>query len=144
MFDFIALSIQQEEFPSPNNVGFEFSYFMFQWLKDVYLNFINGWKAESEQIENISKEMKSRLCLSYQTIEGIRIASKETSIKSVCIDFCLCECKLLNSLWRWTRNRVLRYFLAFTVKHHVENPWTLLDEPKPSLTCVQPKNSRGT
>ena len=54
---------------------------MFQWLKDVYLEFINSWKAGSEQIEIISKEMKSRLCLSYQTIEGIRITSKETLLK---------------------------------------------------------------
>ena len=58
---------------------------MFQWLKDVYLEFINSWKAESEQIEIISKEMKSRLCLSYQTIEGIRITSKETLLTSMSI-----------------------------------------------------------
>ena len=44
----------------------------------MYLEFTNSWKAESEQIEIISKEMKSRLCLSYQRIEGIRIKSKET------------------------------------------------------------------
>ena len=58
---------------------------MFQWLKDVYLEFINSWKAESEQIKIISKEMKSRLCLSYQTIEGIRITSKETLLKFMSI-----------------------------------------------------------
>ena len=58
---------------------------MFQWLKDVYLEFINSWKAKSEQIEIISKEMKSRLCLSYQTIEGIRITSKETLLTSMSI-----------------------------------------------------------
>ena len=58
---------------------------MFQWLKDVYLELINSWKAESEQIEIISKEMKSRLCLSYQTIEGIRITSKETLLTSMSI-----------------------------------------------------------
>ena len=58
---------------------------MFQWLKDMYLEFTNSWKAESEQIEIISKEMKSRLCLSYQTIEGIRITSKETLLTSMSI-----------------------------------------------------------
>ena len=51
----------------------------------MYLEFINSWKAESEQIEIISKEMKSRLCLSYQTIEGIRITSKETLLKFMSI-----------------------------------------------------------
>ena len=58
---------------------------MFQWLKNVYLEFINSWKVESEEIENISKEVKSRLCLSYQTIEGIRITRKETLLKFISI-----------------------------------------------------------
>ena len=58
---------------------------MFQWLKDLYLDFIDSWKAESEQIEILSTEMKSRLCLSYQTIEGIRITSKETLLKFMSI-----------------------------------------------------------
>ena len=56
---------------------------MLQWLKDVYLEFINSWKVESEQIENISKEVKSRLCLSYQMIEGIRITRKEALLKFI-------------------------------------------------------------
>ena len=38
---------------------------------------------ESEQIENISKEVKSRLCLGYQMIEGIRITRKETLLKFI-------------------------------------------------------------
>ena len=62
-----------------------FNCYDFILLLDVYFKFINIWKAESEQIEIISKEMKSRLCLSYQTIEGIRITSKETLLKFMSI-----------------------------------------------------------
>ena len=29
------------------------------------MDFLNSQKEEAEQIENISKEMRSRLCLSY-------------------------------------------------------------------------------
>jgi len=45
----------------------------FEWLKGTFLKYINDWKQETQDLPVLSKEMKNRLCLSHQTIEGIRI-----------------------------------------------------------------------
>jgi len=45
----------------------------FKWLKEDFLAFINNWKEETDNIPHLTQDMKSRLCLSYQTIEGLRI-----------------------------------------------------------------------
>lgn len=81
----LLYQFSRKNFPRQVSPVLNFFCFMFQWLKDMYLEFINSWKAKSEQIENISKEMKSRLYLSYQTIEGIRITSTETLLKFISV-----------------------------------------------------------
>ncbi|XP_047144721.2 uncharacterized protein LOC124818209 [Hydra vulgaris] len=45
----------------------------FEWLQNTYLKYINEWKAKAESNEGTPKEMKTKLCLSSQTIQVIRI-----------------------------------------------------------------------
>jgi len=46
----------------------------FGWLKDTFLEgYINRWQKQSLAIPELSKKEQNRLCLSSQTIEGLRI-----------------------------------------------------------------------
>ena len=58
---------------------------LFQWLIE-FIKFINEWKAETDQIPDLSQDLKSRLCISYQTIEGIRMTGIFLSFshKNIC------------------------------------------------------------
>ena len=38
--------------------------------------FINNWKQDKDNMLNLPKEIKNKFCLSFQTIEGIRITDK--------------------------------------------------------------------
>ena len=49
--------------------------FLLSGLLEEYLEFINSWKKEANEIQNLSQDMKGRLSISCQTIEGIRITS---------------------------------------------------------------------
>ncbi|XP_072042699.1 uncharacterized protein [Amphiura filiformis] len=44
-----------------------------QWLTDNFLNFLYEWQHESDGMDFLTKEEKKRLCLSPQTLEGLRI-----------------------------------------------------------------------
>ncbi|XP_065675289.1 uncharacterized protein LOC136091541 [Hydra vulgaris] len=46
----------------------------FKWLSKDFLGFLSEWEKESNSIPNLSKEEQSRLCLSKQTLEGLRIS----------------------------------------------------------------------
>jgi len=46
----------------------------FKWLKDVFLKgYIETWLQESMAVDLPTKDEKRRLCLSHQTIEGIKL-----------------------------------------------------------------------
>ena len=44
-----------------------------QWLEDTFLGFMNDWKNECDAKTDLPKDLRSRMCLSYQTIEGLSI-----------------------------------------------------------------------
>ena len=54
---------------------------IFQWLKEDFLEkYINQWQESSLAILQIPKDERHRLCLSHQTLDGIRITGKNTLI----------------------------------------------------------------
>ena len=48
----------------------------FQWLKNTFLKYINDWQHETKSDSNLPKELQAKRCLSYQTLEGIRMTGK--------------------------------------------------------------------
>ena len=47
--------------------------FFNQWLQDDFLDFLDSWEKESESLEKVTKEVKQRMCISRETLEGLRI-----------------------------------------------------------------------
>lgn len=47
-----------------------------KWMEDGFLGWLNGWELEVQAVPNLTKGEKSRLLLSYQTMEGLRITTK--------------------------------------------------------------------
>ena len=52
---------------------FLFKSMFIQWLDGTFLGFVNDWKHECDTKTDIPKDLRSRMCLSYQAIEGLRI-----------------------------------------------------------------------
>ena len=44
------------------------------------MGFLASWEMESESLENVPKDVKQKMCLSRETIEGLRITGKYLSI----------------------------------------------------------------
>eukprot|EP00111_Clytia_hemisphaerica_P019846 TCONS_00058509-protein len=45
----------------------------FGWLVTTFLKYLNDWEAHCYSIPNLTKIEQSKLCLSHQTLEGLRI-----------------------------------------------------------------------
>ena len=54
----------------------KYLFFLVSWLVNGFLGFINHWKEFTLGVPNMSKDDQNRLCLSIQTIEGIRISGE--------------------------------------------------------------------
>ncbi|XP_064619457.1 uncharacterized protein LOC135482905 [Lineus longissimus] len=49
----------------------------FKWLEEDFPHgFIDQWEAEAQAVPNLSKDQRNQLCLSRETLEGIRITVK--------------------------------------------------------------------
>lgn len=47
-----------------------------QWLTDTFINFLHDWQHEADKMDNLKADEKRRLCLSPQTLEGLRLTGK--------------------------------------------------------------------
>uniref|UniRef100_A0A7M6DPD0 Uncharacterized protein n=1 Tax=Clytia hemisphaerica TaxID=252671 RepID=A0A7M6DPD0_9CNID len=47
----------------------------FEWLENDFLEFLDKWEAESKDLD-LTKTEKGKLCLSKQTLQGLRITTK--------------------------------------------------------------------
>jgi len=45
----------------------------FEWLDKTFLGFLREWEEEGGQVAGLTKDEQNRLCLSKQTLEGLRI-----------------------------------------------------------------------
>ncbi|VDH96810.1 Hypothetical predicted protein [Mytilus galloprovincialis] len=48
----------------------------FKWLEEDFLKFLTKWEQEGENQADLSKKEKKQLCLSRETLEGLRITVK--------------------------------------------------------------------
>ena len=44
-----------------------------QWLKNDFLNYLDDWEDSANSQEDLSKSEQNRLCLSRETLEGLRM-----------------------------------------------------------------------
>jgi hypothetical protein len=44
-----------------------------QWLKHDFLSYLDDWEASSQAQEGLSQTEKNKLCISRETLEGLRI-----------------------------------------------------------------------
>ena len=48
-------------------------YIILQWLKHDFLGYLDEWEASSQAQEGLSQAEKNKLCISRETLEGLRI-----------------------------------------------------------------------
>ena len=49
-------------------------FFLFiQWLKHDFLSYLDEWEASSQAQDGLSQAEKNKLCISRETLEGLRI-----------------------------------------------------------------------
>ena len=48
----------------------------FQWLKNNFLGYLDGWEKEVSGRQGFTKAQQKRMCLSKETLEGLRITGK--------------------------------------------------------------------
>ena len=54
--------------------------FTSQWLRSTFLVYLDGWKKEIDALPGLEPKEKSRMLLSRETQEGLRITSKCTTL----------------------------------------------------------------
>ena len=52
---------------------------MIQWLKDDFLQYLDEWEASADSRIELTKSDRNRLCLSRETLEGLRMTGKVIS-----------------------------------------------------------------
>lgn len=45
-----------------------------QWLVDVFLHYLDEWEQEIGRIPGLEKKEQRKMCLSLETLEGLRIS----------------------------------------------------------------------
>ena len=48
----------------------------FSGLQKDFLDYLDGWEKEVSERQGVSKPEKKRMCLSRETLEGLRITGK--------------------------------------------------------------------
>lgn len=48
-------------------------YIVLQWLKHDFLSYLEEWEASSQTQVGLSQAEKSKLCISKETLEGLRM-----------------------------------------------------------------------
>ena len=44
-----------------------------QWLEHDFLDYLDEWEASAQAAENLSDAEKNKLCISRETLEGLRM-----------------------------------------------------------------------
>ena len=50
--------------------------FHIQWLSDVFLKYLEEWEQEVSSIPGLGKKEQRKMCLSLETLEGMRISGR--------------------------------------------------------------------
>lgn len=49
----------------------------FQWLQESFLGYLHEWQCSIDGREDFSKGQKNMMCLSKETLDGLKITGKE-------------------------------------------------------------------
>lgn len=108
---------------------------LFQWLLDDFLGFLSDWDEKSLGIADLTKKEKARLCLSRETLEGLRI----TGNFSFSILYFTMYRKILICYNKFSYTCIYRPFIYFTfsVRSFVELAKLLLYEGAPYVLSAR-------